>query len=68
LISAGCKLKHNERHACSSHKTVSSLFVIWRDWHYTAICMAANSSVIDNCSKEDNINVMYLKELFAAAG
>jgi len=24
-MSAGCKLKHNERHACSSHKTVSPL-------------------------------------------
>jgi len=37
-------------------------------WHYTAIRTAANSSVIDNCSKEDNINVMYLKEPFAAVG
>jgi len=67
-MSAGCKLKHNEGHACCSNKTVSPLFVIWRDGHYTAICTAANSSVIDDCSKEDNINVMYLKGLFAAAG
>jgi hypothetical protein len=49
-------------------KLYHTLFVKWRNWHYTAICMAANSSVIDNCSQEDNINVMYLKELLAAAG
>jgi len=28
FIPAGCKLKHNERHACSSHKTVSPLIVM----------------------------------------
>lgn len=30
--------------------------------------MAANSSVIDNYAKEDDINVMYLKEPFAVDG